>query len=200
MESARPPVPAIRRSAAKSRALAYDLAALFLGLLVPSLIDAQQAKLSDQQIRTAYVLNFIRYTDWPDRAFAGSDANIVLCTFGGDPGAPGLAGIAGKQVRGRTITLRSVAGADDARGCNVLFVREPEARRFVGTLRALQHQPVLTISEADAFIDAGGMIGLVQLDDRLQFEINLTAIQQAQLKANLQLLRLARNVIEARPR
>ncbi len=185
---------------ARQHFLRHTFAALLAGLLLSPLATGQTSGLSDQQLRNAYVLNFIRYVDWPDRAFAGNDAGIVLCTSGGDAGASPLAGIGGKQVRGRTITLRSITGAEEARGCNVLFVREPEARRFVGTLRALQHLPVLTISEADAFIDAGGMIGLVHLDDRLQFEINLTAIQQAQLKANLQLLRLARNVIEARPR
>lgn len=178
---------------------ARRVAILLLGLLAPALSEPQPARLSDQQLRTAYVLNFIRYIDWPDHAFAGSAAGIVVCTFGGEAGAP-LAGIAGKQVRGRTVALRSVANAEEARSCNVLFVREPEARRFVGMLRALQHAPVLTVSEVDAFIDVGGMIGLVHLDNRLQFEINLGAMQQAQLKASLQLLRLARNVIEARPR
>lgn len=199
MEAAHPSARAARRIATRCRAFMRNAAAVIVGLLMPTLALAQ-ARLSDQQLKAAYVLNFIRYTDWPAHAFAGADDNIVVCTFGGDPGLPALGDIAGKQIRGRTVQLRGIDSADEARACNVLFVREPEARRFVGTLRALQRLPVLTVSEADAFVDVGGMIGLVHINDRLQFEINLGALQQAQLKASLQLLRLARNVIEARPR
>lgn len=199
MDASHPTVRATPRVVTRCRALVRNAAAVSIGLLVPMLAMAQ-ARLTDQQLKTAYVLNFIRYTDWPEHAFAGTDANVVVCTFGGDPGMPALADVAGKQIRGRTVHLRSVDSADEARACNVLFVREPEARRFVGALRALRRLPVLTISEADAFVDVGGMIGLVHINDRLQFEVNLGALQQAQLKASLQLLRLARNVIEAGPR
>jgi hypothetical protein len=164
---------------------------------VPTALGQQQ--LSDQQLKAAYVLNFIRYTEWPERTFAATDSPLVICVLG-DPGIAGLAGMAGKTIKGRPLQVRAAVSADDARGCHALFIPEADARRFVGTLRALQSTPVLTIGEADGFIDIGGMIGLVHFDNRLQFEVNLGVLQQAQLKASSQLLRLARNVIEARPR
>jgi hypothetical protein len=156
-----------------------------------------QTVLSDQQMKAAYVLNFVRYVDWPERAFATPESPLAICVFG-ESGASGLTGIAGKVIRSHPIQVRSVTGAEEARYCHVLFVSEYDTRRFVGILRALQNAPILTISEADGFIDVGGMIGLVHLDNRLQFEVNLGVVQQAQLKASSQLLRLARNVIEAR--
>lgn len=156
-----------------------------------------QPVLSDQQMKAAFVLNFIRYTEWPERSFATADAPLNVCVFG-DPGSAGVSGIAGRVIRGRMLLVRAAASADEARGCHVLFFPELDARRFVGSLRALQDAPILTIGEADGFIDIGGMIGLVHLDNRLQFEVNLGMVQQAQLKASSQLLRLARNVIEAR--
>lgn len=155
--------------------------------------------LTDQQMKAAFVLNFVRYTEWPEKSFAAPDAPMVVCVLG-DPGATELSGVAGKTIKGHPLQVRAAISAEDARGCHALFIPEPDARRFIGTLRALQGAPVLTISEADGFIDIGGMIGLVHIDNRLQFEVNLGVIQQAQLKASSQLLRLARNVIEARPR
>jgi hypothetical protein len=122
----------------------------------------------------------------------------VVCVLGGDAGT--LAGIAGKVINGHPVQVRAVATSDEARACHVLFIPEVDTRRFVGVLRALQNAPVLTISEAEGFIDIGGMIGLVHLDNRLQFEVNLGVVQQAQLKASSNILRLAHNVIEARPR
>ena len=191
---------ALHRYAMRWRSVvgAIALATAGCGLLAPLFVAAQPTPLSEQQLRAAYVLNFIRYTDWPERAFHAPNAPLVVCTLGDHQGSAALAGIAGKTIRGHTVQLRPVASADEARICHVLFVSETEARRFVGTLRALQHLPILTVSEADSFVDAGGMIGLVHIDNRLQFEVNLDGVQQAQLKASSQLLRLARSVIEAR--
>jgi len=176
------------------------LAAAAAGLLAPGFAYGQQAMLSDQQLRAAFVLNFIRYTDWPERSFAAADSPLALCVLGGEASAASMSGIAGKLIRGHPLQVRTATTIEEVRACHVLFIPEPDSRRFVGTLRAIQSQPVLTISEAEGFIDAGGMIGLVHFDNRLQFEVNLGVVQQAQLKASSQLLRLARNIIEARPR
>jgi len=82
----------------------------------------------------------------------------------------------------------------------VLFIAESESRRLALTLRAVAGQPLLTVSDADAFIDAGGAIGIVRGDGRLQFEVNRAALDQAQLKASSNLLQLARNLSEAKGR
>lgn len=160
----------------------------------------QQAAFSDQQLKAAFVLNFIRYTEWPDRTYAAPEASTVVCTLGGDLAGGGLNGIAGKAIKGHPVQVRAVHTADEARACHLLYVPEADLRRYIPVLRTLQQQPVLTVSEAEGFVDAGGMIGLVHGDNRLQFEVNLGALQQAQLKASSQLLRLARNIVEARPR
>ena len=54
------------------RAVVASGAAVLLGLPVAL---GQQTVLSDQQLKAAFVLNFIRYTDWPERLFAGPDAS-----------------------------------------------------------------------------------------------------------------------------
>lgn len=173
------------------------LAACLLAAAMAPFARGQMAGLSDQQIKAAFLVNFVRYVDWPERSFATADAPMTVCVLGD---ATPLAGIVGKIVRGHPLQVRTVAGADEARTCHTLYVPDQDARRYVATLRGLQQQPVLTVGEGDGFIEAGGMIGLVHADTRLQFEVNLGVLQQAQLKASSQLLRLARNVIEARPR
>ena len=56
------------------------------------------------------------------------------------------------------------------------------------------------VGDVDGFIDAGGGIGLVVADDRVQFEINLEALQRVKLRASAQMLKLARNAAELRVR
>lgn len=183
----------------RRRFLRGGLVALTAAFCGGPAVLGQQAALSDQQLRAAYVLNFLRYVDWPERVFPTPDAPLILGVLGNEAAA-GFAGIAGKVVRGHPVTVRTVSGSDEARGCHALYFPEQDARRFVSLLRSLQNAPVLTVSDVEGFVDIGGMIGLVHADNRLQFEVNLGGLGQAQLKASSQLLRLARNVVETRSR
>ena len=51
--------------------------------------------------------------------------------------------------------------------------------------------PILTVSDIDDFARAGGMIGLVEAEQRIRFDINLATARQANLKLSSQLLKLA---------
>lgn len=50
---------------------------------------------------------------------------------------------------------------------------------------------MLTVSETDHFLEAGGIINFVHEDGRVRFEINEPAAQRAGLKISPQLLALA---------
>lgn len=151
--------------------------------------------LPEQQLKVAFVLNFVRYVDWPERAFPAKDSPIVLCGIGREDGDIGLSSLDGRKAKERLIRVRSDVSNESARGCHAVFIGEGEARRIAATVRSLSGLPVLTISDAEGFIDNGGAIGIVRGDQRLQFEINLTALDKAQLKASSQLLKLARAVL-----
>lgn len=154
-----------------------------------------QGSLTESQLKTAFILNFVRYTEWPDKAFAGSDSPISLCVIGRNEGGIGLSALEGRRVQDRPIRVRLDVSAETAGACQVVFVGEADARRIPTTLRALQNQPVLTISDVEGFIDSGGAIGIVRGEQKLQFEINRTALDKAKLRASSQLLKLARAVL-----
>lgn len=153
-----------------------------------------QAVLGEAQAKAGFVLNFARYVEWPAAAFTSRDAPVVACVQGREDVARALGALESRPVQGRPLRVRRVdGGADDLRGCHLLFVGESDERRAALQLRATQGQPVLTIGDAERFIDLGGAIGLVYGDERLQFEINRQALEQRQIKASANLLRLARN-------
>mgnify|MGYP000848336805 FL=1 len=179
--------------------LRYALLAL-VGALATVTEVAAQAAVSEAQAKAGFVLNFARYVEWPERVFAARDAPILLCVLARDDVATALTALDGRQVQGRPIAVRRLANADEARPCQVLFIAESEARRLAPTLRSLAGQPLLTVGDADGFIDAGGGIGIVRGDGRLQFEVNRAALDQAQLKASSNLLKLARNLADAKGR
>lgn len=159
-----------------------------------------QQPLPEQQAKAAFVFNFARYVEWPEQAFASREAPIVICVLGRDVFGSALTAVESRQAQNRPLKVRTGVTAETARGCHVAFVADSEQRRLSPTLRALPNEPILTVSDIDGFIDVGGAIGIVQGDQRLEFEVNRDALNRAQLKASSDLLRLARNLANLKKR
>lgn len=153
----------------------------------------QAQALSEGQIKAAFLYNFAKYIEWPAEAFAAKEASFSMCLVGRDSLGASLDSFEGKTVHGRTVVVRRIAStSEDFRGCHILFVSESEQRRVTSLVRSNQ-AALLTVSDIDGFIDMGGGIGLLNAEERIQFEVNLGVLQRASLRASSQLLRLARN-------
>ena len=128
-------------------------------------------ELSGPQVKAWFVVNFVKYTDWP----GGRPAIVQLCTLGQDATVSALAALEGHSVGATTIRIKTAVTMVEAASCQVMYIADSEARRVSAILGSLAALPILTVSEIDGFIDQGGMIGLVAQDDRYVFEINLDA-------------------------
>ncbi|TAK90130.1 MAG: YfiR family protein [Verrucomicrobia bacterium] len=173
-------------AAALAVALAWELSA--------------QTPLSPYQHKALYLFNFAKYTEWPKDAFAGDDAPFVLGILGKDPFGKDLEVIKGKTVRGRKLEVKYFSTLEEVSGCQLLFIALSETNNLAQILKALENTSVLTIAEADGFLQASGMINLVTEKktagtQSVAFEVNLAAAQKANLKLDAQLLKLARNVL-----
>ena len=153
---------------------------------------AQAESSADAVVKAGFVYNFAKFTEWPAGALSGSQ--ISLCLVGGDPLGAVSSLLEGKPLQGRTLAVRRNVRGDEIKGCSIVYLTDVDERRQNDALRALRGLPVLTIGDAEGFADAGGMIGLVSADDRIQFEVNIDTSQRAGLKINSQLLKLARSV------
>jgi hypothetical protein len=78
--------------------------------------------------------------------------------------------------------------------CHVLFISREERRRTPEVLEAVESAGVLTVSEADGFLDQGGAVQLLTDGNRVRFEINLGAARRSGLNVSSKLLSLARAV------
>jgi hypothetical protein len=62
-------------------------------------------------------------------------------------------------------------------------------------LEGLGGASVLTVGDCKGFAEQGGMINFVLENDRVQFEVNRKAAEQAGLKISSKLLSVAKSVI-----
>lgn len=141
-------------------------------------------------VKTAFLYNFFKFIEWP-KAIAGQSA-YNLCTLDNDPLGDSLLVLENKSVDNKPIAIHQSTPVKDLKTCQMVFIGSAENTEAI--LRALKGAPVVIVSDQPDFINQGGMIGLVQNDNHLGFEINLDAANAAGIHISAQLLKLAKNV------
>jgi hypothetical protein len=163
---------------------------LVLALLLPATTARGDIPL-DQQVKGAFIYNFVQFVDWPDKAFARDDDPIVIGVLENEPMEAAIkAAVDGKTVKGRKLEVRRFA-ADAVGACQVLYLGGGSRGDLV---KAQAGKPVLTIGDAENFTDSGGMIRFYVEERKVRFEINQAASERAGLQISAKLLKLAKVV------
>jgi hypothetical protein len=148
----------------------------------------------EAKLKSAFILNFARYVDWPPNAFASTNSPLLIGVLGQDTLGPHLdATVQGRSVGPRTVQVVRGTRVAEVQNCHVLFVASSEQDRFRTILRQLGNRPVLTVGDWDGFTDDGGVIGLKKRQSTMRFEINREAAERVGLKVSSRLLKLGEN-------
>jgi len=153
---------------------------------------------SEYLIKAGFIFNFAKFVEWPSAAFAQPDSPIVIGILGTDPFGTIIDQIVqDKKIGARGFVVKRLKwGADlkDLRECKILFVGASERAHIDDLVQMLRGLPILTVGEAPGFAEHGGVIRFVLEDNRVRFEVNVAAAQQADLTISSRLLTLARIV------
>jgi hypothetical protein len=169
----------------------FCLGAILMAALMLS-TGTRADTVAEDSIKAGYILNFARYTEWPAAALSGKDLSVCGIAAGVLSGKLEL--LRGRQVQGRSVQVRVPARPGEWHDCQVLFIAADDQPRMETVLRNLGQAPVLTVSDAPDFTQAGGIIGLKLRAGRLRFNINEGAARRAGLNLSSQLLKLADEV------
>lgn len=169
-------------------------AALFaLALAGPWTAAAQQRVASEVELKAAFVYRVALFVEWPAESLPPAAA-FRICVQGNDPAwSAAFATLEGKLVQGHTVaTPRLLARGEEPHACHVLFVPEREGGKLPPPQVGL-----LTVGEAEGFAQAGGVVGFVRDGARLRLDLNRDAATRQQLRLPAELLKIARQVIDA---
>lgn len=150
------------------------------------------AGLTEIQVKSAYVFNFIKFAEWP--ANAVPDEKLRLCVAGNEPLLASLSALEGRKAGAYELHVVRADAVENWHSCHVLYIDEREQRRLVHIIKSLDDAPVLTISDIPGFAERGGGIGLLRRNDRMLFEVNLASTRKAGLRLSSQMLNLAANI------
>lgn len=176
---------------------------LLVGLLLVALATfvapasvADEHRLSEYEVKAAFLYNFANFVEWPAVAFPDPKSPLVIGILGDDPFGEALAQIVtGERIDGRELMIRHSDRPADLAGSHMLFTTWTEETELASALRELGDRHVLTVGEADGFTRLGGVIGFVVDDNRVRFEINMKAAERANLSCSAQLQKVAARVV-----
>jgi hypothetical protein len=151
-----------------------------------------QEQPGEYQIKAAFLFNFAKFVDWPPAAFPATNSPIIIGVIGKNVFGKDLENtIRDKTVNNRRFHFVTVASLTEETNCHILFISPSEKDNLKKILDGLHNASVLTVSETDQFIEAGGMVNFVIEDNKIRFQISDGAAKKAGLKISSKLLSLA---------
>lgn len=152
-----------------------------------------EEELRIHKLKAAFVLNFARFTVWPEDILTQSE-EFALCIFGEDPVGDAFAGVESKRISSKPIKVIQTNDISEALQCNLIYVGQSELNRLNNVLDDLADLPILLVSDIEDFVEYGGIIELSTIGSRLGFSINNSKAKEVNLKINSSLLDLASEV------
>ncbi len=177
--------------------IAFAAVTAFVVLAV-ALLPGVAAAESEDQVKAAFLFNFVRYVEWPAQAFASEAAPIRLCLIAERAFEQIVTVIvSGRSVGERPVAVEGIEGLGAAKGCHLLFLDEASGLPASVVAERLGSLAIFTISDGSQFAAEGGIANFILVDSKIRFEINPSAARRAGLKISSSLLRLAKLVGEA---
>jgi hypothetical protein len=167
------------------KAVAAQIMLLLLWAVSPARqAPAQLPSPSLTDVQSVYLFNFAKFVRWP----AGAEHNsLTICIAGQKVYAETL-------IDGHALAVRTIQHPEEVNGCGILFIGTSARASMEGLLAAIEGKPVLSVSDSPGFLDHGGMIQFVTMDNRVRFSVNLAPVAKSGISLSSELLKVAVNV------
>jgi len=144
------------------------------------------------EVQAVFLLNLTRFIRWPERAFAGEDAPLLIGVLPDDPvGALLTDAVRGETVGRRPIAVRQVRTPADLEGCHLVYFAKADANDSTRMLAALREKPVLAVGDTEGFLRLGGHVQFFNRGGQVRLRLATGNLKRAELTASSQLLRVA---------
>lgn len=172
--------------------MAYGMLCLVL-LLTWGIIDNAYADTdndTESAVKIGFLYNFFKFIDWPTSADTSNGYH--LCTTDDNSLGNSLLALQDTTINNKPLNIKRGVSGKELKNCHMVFIGADEDASK--SIRDLQGLAVVTVSDKPDFINQGGIIGLVQEDNRLAFEINLGVANAVDIRISALMLKLAKRV------
>ena len=97
-----------------------------------------------------------------------------------------------KKIKDKKVKIVYVKKLQQLPECQILFISKTDSEKLQKILDDLKGKPILTISDTEGFAQAGCFINYYLNENKLRFEINQKAMQNAGFTIDYRLLRVSK--------
>ena len=174
----------------------------FLALIQLCFAENDAIKISEYDLKAVCLYNFTHFAYWPAAKEPTKEQPVIIEVVGRSPFNKTFKDLQAQlqEAGKKSITIvyhGPYQNGMDLRESHLLFISSSEKKNIDAIIASLQGAPVLTVSDMDGFLEAGGMINLVVRNNRVRWAINRMALRAAGLNLNAKLLQLAVRVEES---
>jgi hypothetical protein len=174
-----------------SRIRLSPLVLALVAILLGGVVRTGAQDVTEVRLKGAFIFNFARFADWPADALASSPT-MLACVAGDRAIGEALSrAVSGQRLNGRPIAVSWVDPKGPIPMCHLLYVSGIERARMTELVMRLRETPVLTVSDDDSFLKAGGIIQIFIESGKMRFRINPRSAKRARLQLSSRLLALA---------
>ncbi len=186
--------------------------AIFI-ILAAAIAAEDSVELREYQVKAAFLFNFTKFVDWPDEKINPTDKPFIIGVVHDDKYGSAFDPLEKEQVKGKNIKIRHFHNIsiptqpeDDnsdqfketvqsLKECHLLFIMTSAAKQQKDIIRIVKDVPTLTVTETSDFGEDGSVMNFVKQEQKVRFEVSLTAAKQSNVKVRSGLLKLAIRVL-----
>ena len=149
-------------------------------------------------MKAGFIERFTQFVDWPvDSSCTDTTAPFRVTVLGKNPFGTYLEDyFSGKIIDSRQVEVHYVDSFAKISGTQMLFITKENQRDLDTILRVVNGCSILTISDCEGCAQAGVAINFIIVQDKVRFEINLTALEKTDIILSSQILKVAALVIK----
>jgi hypothetical protein len=164
-------------------------------LLTSGMAAFSRPKLSEFDVKAAYLLNFGKFMHGANAESSATHGAFNVCVVGEDGIEAALKELVeGQNIDSRPVQIVRVKDGTQARSCQIAYVSDSEGARMDKDLEELRGADVLTVGDSSTFLAQGGMIQFILLSDHVRFAVNLETVKKTHLVLSSELLRVAYSI------
>jgi hypothetical protein len=153
--------------------------------------------LTEAEAKAAFVLNFARFTQWPEGKLPQDNKPIRIGVTGESPVADELERLSkGFLIQGHPVEVVILEGPSDTTKCQVIFMVDVDHSLFSRYSETKADQAVLIVGDRLEMAEWGASVVFQPTKARLHFVVNRKAAGARQLTFSSQLLKLAAKILD----
>lgn len=149
-------------------------------------------QVEEHKVKSSFILNFIKYTEWPTNEKNIYQITVLGKTKVGDE----LERISvRKKIKGKTIKVKRIDSINKIKQPHILFIPNIEKRKIDDIVSETKNKPILIVSETAGAAKNGTHINFfITRSNKIRFEINITSLKKSGLKMSSLLIGIATEI------